>query len=130
MTESRTAVLLIAHGSRRLEANRDLAILADRIREHGSYETVVPSYLELAEPKIPDGAHICIAAGASRVLMLPFFLAAGNHVVEDLERHRQELAVEFPDVEIVLCPPLGLHPLMTEIVADRLAEGKSRFESA
>ena len=86
------AVLLIAHGSRRAEANADLVTLAAMLREHGEYSMVEPSYLEIAEPTIPQGAAACLAAGATRVLMLPFFLSAGAHVVEDLERHRHELA--------------------------------------
>ena len=122
MPDAATAVLLIAHGSRRAEANADLITLAAMLRERGEYSIVEPSYLEIAEPTIPQGAAACLAAGATRVLMLPFFLSAGAHVVEDLERHRHELADSHPDVEFVLCPPLGLHPLILEIIADRLRE--------
>ncbi len=117
-----TAVLLIAHGSRRAEANQDLVEVADRLRETGDYEFVVPSYLELAEPSIPDGARQCVELGASEVRMLPYFLSAGSHVTRDLERFRSELATEFPTVSFKLCPPLGLHPLMLDIVRDRLCE--------
>ncbi len=123
MAEQTTAALLIAHGSRRAEANAELVAMAERVRERGGYGVVQPSYLELAEPSIPDGARRCIAQGAKRVLMLPFFLAAGNHAAEDLARYRRELADEFPAVDFVLCAPLGLHPLMTDIVMARLQEG-------
>ncbi len=54
--------------------------------------------------------------------MLPYFLSAGSHVTRDLQRFRDELQAEFPDVPFVLCPPLGLHPLMIEIVEARLQE--------
>ncbi|MFQ5731835.1 MAG: sirohydrochlorin chelatase [Planctomycetaceae bacterium] len=121
--QSRSAVLLIAHGSRRAEANDELVALAERLRARGLYEIVEWSYLEIAEPAIPNGARKCVDQGACRVLMLPFFLSAGNHVVEDLERHRRELDAEFPEVRFVLCSPLGSHPLMTEIVLARLTEG-------
>ena len=57
--------------------------------------------------------------------MLPYFLSAGVHVVTDLENHRQQLASDFPETEFVLCPHLGLHPLMAEIVLARLSEGRS-----
>lgn len=120
-----TAVLLIAHGSRRAEANADLVVMAERVRERGGYDIVQPSYLELAEPSIPAGARRCLEQGATHVLMLPFFLSAGNHVTEDLERYRGELAAEFPTATFTLCPPLGLHPLMTDIVLARLQEGSA-----
>lgn len=118
-----TAVLLIAHGSRRAKANQDLVEVADQLRLGGEYAIVVPSYLELAEPSIPGGAAQCVELGADEVRMLPYFLSAGSHVTRDLERFRTELTASHPDVKFVLCPPLGLHPLMLDIVKDRLREG-------
>ena len=118
------AVLLIAHGSRRRAANDDLVQLADLIRGAGRYEIVEVSYLELAEPTIPQGGRRCVEAGAHKVLMMPSFLSAGMHVVEDLEEHRRNLAAEFPQTQFLLCPPLGLHPLMTDVVLARLSEGE------
>jgi ABC-type transport system substrate-binding protein len=41
-------------------------------------------------------------------------------VVLDLERFRDELTKLHPRTEFVLCPPLGPHPLLVEIVLDRL----------
>jgi sirohydrochlorin ferrochelatase len=117
-----TAVLLIAHGSRRAAANDDLVELAKLVSERGGYRLVEVSYLELAEPTIAAGGRRCVERGARRVLMLPYFLSAGVHVVNDLEAQRASLAAEFSETEFVLCPHLGLHPLMAEIVLQRLQE--------
>lgn len=119
-----TAVLLIAHGSRRAAANADLQQLAGEVSRQGGYAIVETAFLELAEPDIPTGGRRCIARGARRVLLLPYFLSAGVHVSSDLEEHRQTLAAEFPAAEFILCPHLGVHPLMTQIVLDRLREGR------
>jgi sirohydrochlorin ferrochelatase len=121
-----TAVLLIAHGSRRPEANDDLRRLADALSAKNLFALVEIAYLELAQPDIASGAQNCVAAGATSIKLLPYFLSAGAHVVEDLEKYRRELAERFPNVRFELCPPLGLHPLMIEIVLDRLAEGSDR----
>lgn len=118
-----TAVLLIAHGSRRPEANQELVEVARRLRSQSDYAVVEVSYLELAEPTILDAGRRCVDRGAECVLMLPYFLSAGTHVTADLERYRSELATRLPSVEFRLCAPLGLHPLMTEIVLDRLRAG-------
>jgi sirohydrochlorin ferrochelatase len=127
LSDSReTAVLLIAHGSRRADANRDLVELARRLRDQSGYQIVEIGYLELAEPTIQQGGAACVKQGARRVMLLPYFLSAGTHVTADLERFRAELATAHPQMEFRLCPPLGLHPLMTEIVQDRLAEGLDR----
>jgi len=117
------AVLLIAHGSRRPEANQDLLILAERLRQSGSWTQVVPCFLELAVPDIPAGGRIAAESGAGLVLMMPYFLSAGAHVTSDLEAFRTQLNAAHPDCRFALCPHLGLHPLMLDIVADRLQEG-------
>ena len=125
-SELKMAVLLIAHGSRRASANADLVQLAGLVAERGPFEIVAVSYLELLEPTISTGGRTCVERGATRVLMLPYFLSAGVHVVNDLEEQRQQLSVQFPEVEFVLCPHLGLHPLMAEIVLARLREGSEK----
>jgi sirohydrochlorin ferrochelatase len=126
---ARTGVLLIAHGSRRQTANDDLVRLRQALLERAAAALVEIAYLELVEPTIPDGAAVCIDRGATRVLMLPYFLSAGAHVVEDLEEHRRTLAARYPDAQFVLCPPLGLHPLVVDIVLHRLAEGDREARS-
>lgn len=118
------AVQLIAHGSRREEANADLEEVANRLRDHGGYDFIVASYLEIADPSIPVAAQLCVATGATEVLLMPYFLSAGSHVTRDLQRHRDELNAEYDGVRFRLCPPLGLHPLMLEIICDRLNEAE------
>ena len=120
-----TAVLLIAHGSRRPEANADLEHLAAALRARGRYARVETAYLELAQPDIAAGGATCAAGGAARVILVPYFLSAGVHVREDLEAARQALARRFPGVEFRLAEPLGRHPLLVEVVAARAAEAEA-----
>ena len=53
-----TALLLIAHGSRRAEANSDLEHLAGVLRNCDEFAFVQPSYLELCEPGIVPGGKV------------------------------------------------------------------------
>lgn len=117
-----SAILLIAHGSRRTIANADLARLADVVRLRRPGEIVEFAYLELAEPSIPAVAARCVERGAEVVLMSPFFLSAGNHVAEDLTSYQREFNARWPRVTFRLCPPLGVHPLLVEALLDRLGE--------
>ena len=119
-----TAILLIAHGSRLATANADLLQLAEQLRSRFPDQMIETAYLELTEPTIPQGAERGGAHGATRVLLLPYFLSAGTHVTEDLQRFRAQFAEQWPHVRFDLCPPLGLHPLMLDIVCDRLSEAK------
>ncbi len=119
-----TAILLIAHGSREDSANRDLHELAERLAGSGSGRRpiVIASFLELAEPDIATGGDRCVASGADRVLMVPYFLSAGVHLRRDLTAARDELAARHPSVAFHLGPPLGPHRLLDEPVAARIDE--------
>lgn len=118
-----SAILLIAHGSRREQANNDLHRLAEMVREREPGRVVEVAFLEIAQPTIPEGAEACLRHGVSQVCLLPFFLSPGSHVTDDLERYRQEFASAHPHVDFVLCPPLGLHPSIVDILLGRLQEG-------
>lgn len=115
-----TAILLIAHGSRNAAANAELVELANRLRRAGRYRIVEAAFLELAEPDIAEGGSRCVASGADRVLMIPYFLSAGVHTVSDLSEARDTLAERFPTLEFRLGPPLGPHPLLDELVGYRI----------
>jgi sirohydrochlorin ferrochelatase len=119
-----TALLLIAHGSRQEEANADLLYIASELRARG-WPIVEASFLELAEPDIAAGGTRCIEQGAERVILVPYFLSAGVHVRRDLSEARAKLAERFPSVDFRLAEPLGQHPLLLEVVGERIREAES-----
>ena len=53
------------------------------------------------------------------MILLPYFLSAGIHVRRDLTAARQRLAECFPRVDFRLAEPLGKHPLLIDVVAER-----------
>lgn len=117
----RTGVLLIAHGSRSSQANQDLFLLAERFKVNG-YPITEPSFLELAEPNIMDGGKKCVEQGASKVVMLPYFLSAGVHVLRDLKEFKESLGAKYTHATFLLASPLGPHRLLEELLATRLKE--------
>jgi sirohydrochlorin ferrochelatase len=117
----KTALLLIAHGSREPEANADLHHVAAGLRRRG-HEIVEAAFLELARPDIDEGGARCAAAGAGRVVLVPYFLSAGVHVRRDLTAARDRLTARFPGVEFRLAEPLGRHPLLLDVVEGRVNE--------
>jgi sirohydrochlorin ferrochelatase len=122
LCQPQTALLLIAHGSRNSGANDDLRYVAEQMSQRKLVEIVETGYLELATPTIAEAAQKCVFAGARCVLMVPYFLSAGVHVRQDLAAMRQRLAQKFWHVEFRLGEPLGRHPLLLDIVADRVVE--------
>jgi len=120
----KTALLLIAHGSRQEEANADLHHVVAGLRARG-WPIVEASFLELAEPGMEEGGCRCVAQGAECVILLPYFLSAGVHVRRDLAEARTKLAERFPAIEFRLAEPLGRHPLLLDVVTERAREAEN-----
>jgi len=122
MNEKKTAVLLMGHGSRVAEANDALRIVAEQVRQQGSFAIVEVSFRELHEPDIQAGIDACVAQGAQRILLYPYFLFAGAHVLEDLPGEMEQAKQRYPGLEMTMGQPLGTHPKLGEIVCERVAE--------
>lgn len=103
------SILLIAHGSRREASNDEVRELTERLREqgHDNYQHIACAFLELAEPSIPQGIESLIQQGAEHVVVLPYFLAAGRHVIEDIPAQVAGKKAQYPQVKIEVAPYLG-----------------------
>ena len=62
------------------------------------------------------------AAGINKLKLLPMFLMAGVHVMEDIPEEVEEARQLLGDsLELTLCPHLGSHPKISVVLADRLS---------
>jgi sirohydrochlorin ferrochelatase len=86
------------------------------------YPIVEPSFLELAAPDIATGGDRCVARGATRILMVPYFLSAGVHLQRDLVAACDQLQARHPTVQVRLGPALGPHSLLDELVLERIRQ--------
>lgn len=112
------ALLLIDHGSRRAASNELLLEIAEQLRSRTD-ALVVPAHMELADPTIEQGFEACVAAGATEVVAVPYFLSPGRHANEDVPRMVSEAAAKYPDVSYRVAPPLGPDELLLQLVLKR-----------
>jgi len=120
ITDQTTAVIIVDHGSRR-DASNDMLLRAVSNYSAGSrYAIVEPAHMELAEPDIATAFRRCVERGAARVIVFPYFLSPGRHWNEDIPRLVRDAAKQFPGVEWLVTAPFGLHPGISEIIADRI----------
>jgi sirohydrochlorin ferrochelatase len=117
------ALLIIAHGSRRVESNDEIRTLAAHVAAQPgySYGYVGSAFLELAEPSIPAGIQQCIDQGAEEITIMPFFLSAGRHVVTDVPELVQAKQKEYPHIRIRMAPYLGVSSLMPSLILESAA---------
>lgn len=119
----KTAILLMAHGSRIAEANDAAREVAKMVQEMTGNEIVEVSFREMHEPNIQQGIDNCVAQGATRILLIPYFLFMGAHVQHDLPEEIEAAQQRHPGLEMVMGAHLGAHRKLAEIVAERVGEG-------
>ncbi len=113
------ALLLVDHGSRKAAANDNLAAVARLVEHKLPAGTIVRvAHMELASPDITAGVAACVDAGATDIIVVPYFLAAGRHVSEDIPRLAAEAAAGH-HVSVSVAEPLGVHSLLAELVIER-----------
>lgn len=117
-----TAILLMGHGSRIPEANDALHSIAGMVKAQTGCTIVEVAFREQHAPNIQKGIDACVAKGAKRILLYPYFLFAGAHVLEDLPDEMAQAKERYPGLEMLLGSPLGVHPKLGEIVCERIEE--------
>ena len=119
MTE---ALLLVGHGSRVAEGNRQFLSLVEEVRAAIGGGLVQPCFIELAEPDVGTGLARCVAAGAERVVVLPVMLFAAGHAKVEIPGYLDEARRRYPQVEFAYGRPFGVDPLLLEVVGQRFSE--------
>jgi sirohydrochlorin ferrochelatase len=113
------AILIVDHGSTREAANHMLEDLADLLRQRTS-DPVYPAHMELAEPTIARAFDRAVADGADFVFVFPYFLSPGRHSREDIPRMCAQAAARHPGVRWHCSGPIGLDPLMADLILHRV----------
>ena len=123
----KTAILMMAHGSRIAEANDAAYKVAEMVREQTGFEIVEVSFRELHEPNIQSGIDTCVLKGAERILLMPYFLFMGAHVKHDLPEEIAEAQKRYPELIMAMGSHLGVHRKLAEIEAERIGESLERL---
>ena len=115
-----TGVIIVDHGSRRAESNAMLEAFVALFAEHTRYAIVEPAHMELAEPSIATAFERCVARGAKRVIVCPYFLLPGKHWSQDIPELTRQAAQRHPSVPFMVTAPVGLHPMMRDVIQSRI----------
>lgn len=118
MTSQKKALLIVAHGSRRQESNTEIKQIAEKVaeRSQATFVFVSAAFLEIADPSIPQGLEQCVANGANEIVVFPYFLSAGRHVVEDIPREVNQFLSSYPDVSVKIASYLGSSETLLDVI--------------
>jgi sirohydrochlorin ferrochelatase len=120
MTVVNRAVLLLGHGSKAQDAHESMYRVAEVLRAEGQFISVECAFLEINQPDIPHGLDLCWAAGATEIVIVPYFLSMGRHVKEDLPRIISEWGLSNPAVKVIQAEHLSFSPHMVALVRERI----------
>ena len=121
----KTGIAIFAHGSSVESANEAVRAVADRVSRQGGFRLVEAAFLEQGSPDLAEAVKRLAARGASRILVVPYFLTLGTHLQRDLPRIVADISRIQAGVEIQVTPPLDGHPAMELALIDRVKEGEA-----
>ncbi|HYM07346.1 MAG TPA: CbiX/SirB N-terminal domain-containing protein, partial [Terriglobales bacterium] len=81
---SRTALVIFAHGSSVESANESVRRIAESVRQEGGFDMVEAAFLEQGRPDLAQAVASAASRGATRVVIVPYFLTLGLHLQRDL----------------------------------------------
>ena len=114
-------ILIISHGSPRADANRGFVELVERIASRLEGAVVLPAFFSIVHPDIPDQVAELASRGLRKIVLMPYFLYSGQHVIVDIPALLAECRSRFPHLELEMLPTLENDPALEDVVVERLA---------
>ena len=112
-------LLLIDHGSRRAESNQALEDMAARVRRLRPDAVVAAAHMEIAAPDLATTFAALVNQGATRIVILPYFLSDGRHLTQDIPALAASAAAQHPGITYSLGGALGPHDALAALLLER-----------
>ena len=116
------AVILLGHGSRVRNAGEDMEKVAGVLREKHGYPRVEYCFMSRLGPHFPETLARLVADGEKEILVIPYFLHSGLHIVLDIPEMMQREASKYPDIKLRLGGNLGFDNILADLVHKRITE--------
>lgn len=112
-------ILLIGHGSRNAEGNREIEVFADMWRKRQPQWNIEVCFIEFADVLLDDGLDRA-AKNAKRVIVVPLILNAAGHVKMEGPEHIAAARLRNPNTEFLYVPNLGADDRILHILERNL----------
>jgi sirohydrochlorin cobaltochelatase len=119
--DPRTTVLLVGRGSTDPDANAEVAKVARLLAETTDVAGVEYGFVSLSPPDVTAGLQRCRHLGATRIVVLPYFLFTGVLPVRVAGQART-WADEHPNIPVSRAEVIGDCDELADVVIDRYRE--------
>jgi sirohydrochlorin ferrochelatase len=114
-----TGIAVFGHGSSVETANQAVRDFTVALGQRGGFALIEPSFLELGQPDLPEAVRRLVEKGATRIVVIPYFLTLGIHLKRDLPRIVDGLRAIYIGVGFEIAEPMDGHPALVEVLLDR-----------
>jgi len=118
--------MLIDRGSREREAEEELEIICEKVKQKGNYDFTEFCFLEVVPPFIEDGMEKCLKKDVDEMTIVPYFLYPGKKVkiaVADAMKYQKDTKIKF-----LVSKPMTMHKKLVELVDNRIASALKENE--
>jgi sirohydrochlorin ferrochelatase len=123
-------LIIVAHGSRKKESARQVTALCEKISEKiqnlskgdggKGFDMVVPAFLQFSSPLLEDAIGQLVRKGALKIVVFPFFIAAGSHLLKDIPALIEGAGNDYPGVEFSITRHLGGIDSIEDIISNEV----------
>lgn len=111
-------ILLFGHGARNPEWAQPFHRIRDAILAREPGALVEPGFLELMRPTFDEGVDCLVHQGATQIVVVPIFMAAGSHIKKDLPQLAASAMDRHAGLLIELAAPVGEVDAVLATMAD------------
>lgn len=109
------ALVLVAHGTSDAQGQQTVRLLRAQVQRRMPGVRVLDAYVDVQHPRLDDVVAQLVGEGV-RTVVVPLLLSTGYHMEVDVARAAERSTL------VTAAPPLGPHPLLADILHDRLIE--------
>jgi precorrin-8X/cobalt-precorrin-8 methylmutase len=118
------ALLIVDRGSREAEVREELRQICTGVKTESRYYYSDYCFLEVVPPCIEEGINKCLESGADAITVVPYFLYPGMKLKDSVKQCAK--ITKTQKLNLVITKPLSYHPLMTEMIRDRIRSLKNK----
>lgn len=111
-------ILLFGHGARNPDWAQPFHRIRDAILAREPEALVEPGFLELMRPTFDEGVDCLVRQGATQIVVVPIFMAAGSHIKKDLPQLAASAMDRHAGLLIELAAPVGEVDAVLATMAD------------
>lgn len=100
-------ILLFGHGARNPDWAAPFHRIRDAILAREPAALVEPGFLELMRPSFDEAVDCLVRQGATEIVVVPIFMAAGSHIKKDLPQMAANAMDRHGGLVIGLAAPVG-----------------------